>query len=206
MCYRSFNAPQHDYVSIIGKADRNFRQHSDDINKVPRDFSTQVLCVFKIFRLQSLVSLSRHAYVRRVTFANERINRSLWQTSFFFNLPVRSFYAQYVQLFVFNCAQTAAWLRDPERESLFEKKYSGTISILFDVPWYPVSVKTLGKRNQSLQQDQWRFGYVNLTEILPEPEKDLISNEMKAEESWNVKWNLKLKKIQSTILGMRYYI
>lgn len=46
------------YVLVIGKADRNFREHSDDINKVSRDFSTQVLeySVSKIFKIRSLAS------------------------------------------------------------------------------------------------------------------------------------------------------
>lgn len=64
------------YVSVIGKVDRNFREHSDDINKVPRDFSTQVESVSKIFKIRSLASPSRRSYVHRVNFANEQTDHS----------------------------------------------------------------------------------------------------------------------------------
>lgn len=65
------------YVSVIGEADWNFREHSDDINKVPRDFSTHVeYSVSKIFKIRSLASLSRCSYVHRINFTNERTDHS----------------------------------------------------------------------------------------------------------------------------------
>lgn len=90
-CYRSFNAPQHDVCIGYRQSWSKLRTFANTLTILIKFRGTSrlelsTLCIQDIQDTISCIALSSR--IGRVSFANERTNRSLWQMGFFSPGPI----------------------------------------------------------------------------------------------------------------------